>query len=280
MHYDTYTLERPDHTALVVHRWTPDTPARALIVLGHGYGEHAGRYQHVAEILTTRGYSIDAPDYRGHGKTAQGTFGYFEHFDKLIDDLNAVVERVAAQGAGKPLFLLGHSVGGLLVLDYVLHYPSHIRGLVASAPYVNTIAHVPAVQRTVLRALNKIAPHAAMVPPVDAKILSHDPAIVKGYDADPLVHHGSVSARVSVELLNAGDYVRANAAKITLPALILHGKSDALAMPEFGQTVYDRLGSPDKTIKLYDNFYHEILNELGKEQVMADIVAWLDAHMA
>ncbi len=222
--------------------------------------------------MTAHGYGIEAPDHRGHGKTAQGKFGYFDRFQLMIDDLQALIEKVAREGSAKPLVLVGHSMGGLLALNYVIRYPGRLlRGLVVSAPYVNTIAHVPAVQRQVIKLLSAIAPHTNLVPPVNAAILSHDQAVVKSYDAYPLVHHGSVSARVGLEMLNAGDYVRDNASKITLPTLVLHGKGDQLAMPEFSQTVYDRLGSKDKTLKMYDDFYHEILNENGKEQVMADI---------
>ena len=279
MRYETYTLDRPDHVTMTVHRWTPDEPPKARIILAHGYGEHAGRYQHVADYLTGRGYAIDAPDYHGHGKTALGHFGYFDRFDLLIDDLKACVDRVVSEEDKKPLFLLGHSAGGLLALMYLLRYPTPLQGLVLFAPYVNTAAHVPAMQRIVVRALSNIAPRTGVIPRVDSAILSHDPAVTTGYDADPLVHHGAVSARVAVELLDAGDYVRANAGRITLPTLVLHGKDDQLAQPEFGQTVYDRLGSTDKTIKLYEGYYHEILNEPGKQQVLTDTGKWLDVHL-
>jgi alpha-beta hydrolase superfamily lysophospholipase len=277
MNYTTFSLDLLDHVPLVVHRWAPDSPLKAHIVLVHGFGEHAARYAHVAEYFTQRGYAITAPDHRGHGRTAQDRLGHFERMDDLVED----VRRVTAQNFApdQPLFLFGHSMGGLIALLYTLRYPAHLRGLVISAAYVNSRKEISSTQEIVMNALSQIAPRLGVVEPVNAAVLSRDPVEVEKYRTDPLVHQGRVTARVAAEMIRGGDYVRANAHHITLPAIVLHGAADRLAKPDFGQVVYDRLGSADKTLKMYDGAYHEILNDINKADVMRDIVDWLDVHL-
>jgi alpha-beta hydrolase superfamily lysophospholipase len=282
MRHQTSNLPVGDGFPLFLHTWQPDSSEIiGGIVIAHGFGDHAGRYHHVAEYLTGQGYAVYAPDHRGHGRTAKNpgqTIGYFDNFEALVEDLKAVLDFARREVGTKPLFLLGHSVGGLMSLYTVIKYQPSLNGLLVSASYILNRADLSGVQLAIGRALSRIAPRVPIVDKVPAAVLSHDPAIVSGYDADPDVFHGKVSARVASELVEAADYVRANLGKITLPTLVMHGSADPLAKPEFSEAVYTGLGSADKTIKRYDGFLHEILNETQKDQVLADIGAWLAAH--
>jgi len=281
MRHQTSNLPVRDGFPLFLHTWQPDSSEIGGIVIAHGFGDHGGRYQHVAEYLTGQGYAIYAPDHRGHGRTARNpgqTIGYFDDFEVLVEDLKAVLDFARREADKKPLFLLGHSVGGLMSLYTVIKYQPSLNGLILSASYVLNRADFPAVQLAIGRVLSSIAPRAPIVDKVSSAVLSHDPAIVSGYDADPDVFHGKVSARVGTELLDAADFVRANLSKITLPALVMHGGADPLANPAFSEAIYAGLGSKDKTIKRYDGFLHEILNETQKDRVLDDIGAWLAAH--
>ncbi|MEP7284932.1 MAG: lysophospholipase [Chloroflexota bacterium] len=258
--------------------WLPkDNNVKGIIVIAHGYGEHSGRYQHVADYFVQQGYAIYAADHRGHGRNRGTKLGYFDRFDLLYDDLKRVIARAREEQRG-PLFLLGHSVGGLLALYYAIKNQSTLNGLIVSAPYVRSNAEIPAPMQMVARFLSRVAPRLGIVPPPDVSTLSKDPQVVKDYETDPDVLHTQVTARVGVELVEAGDTVRANLGKITLPILILHGSLDRLANPKYAQDVYDGVSSPDKTIKIYEGLYHEILNEPEKARVLADIWVWMAAH--
>lgn len=278
------TLNMADGTALASYYWLLQTSAvkgviKGVIVIAHGYGEHARRYDHVADHLNARGYAVYAADHRGHGRSRGDKLGYFPRFDALSSDLAHVIDWAQGGHGGAPLYLLGHSLGGLLAFYYALKTAaSPVRGLIISNPFVNPSHAVPAVQNVAVRVLSQVAPGLKVVPRVASSALSRDPAVGKAYDADPDVYHEAISARVGVETVSASDFVYTNAARITLPLLMLIGTGDQIARPEFGLYMYDHVGSADKTLKKYEGFYHELLNEPEKEQIMSDIVAWLAGH--
>ncbi len=282
----TGNFARPDGTSLSTFRWQPDTEQeRALIVLAHGYGEHAERYTHVAEYLTQQGYLIQSLDHRGHGEThrqqsARTPLGYYEQFRVLVDDLNAVVQMTHSARPDVPLFLFGHSMGGLMAAYAAILDPAPLQGLILSAPAIVASADVPTAQKLIGRGLSRIAPRAGAVPRVNSKWLSRNSAVGEAYDADPKVSHTKMTARVGVEMINAGDYVLDNADKLTLPVLIMHGSSDQIVNPKASQLLYNRIRSQDKTLKIYDGFYHESLNEIGQERALADLASWLADHLA
>jgi len=197
--------------------------------------------------------------------------------DAEADLLAVVLPALQGFAHPAPLSLLGHSFGGLVPLYYTIKYQSTLQGLIVSAPLVTASSEFPAVQRFAVRALSRIAPKAA-VQEIDSGTLSKDPAVVTSYDNDPQVYRGKIRARVATEIVDGGDYVRANLSRITLPILILHGSADRLVKPEFSQVIYDGVSSPDKTIKIYEGLYHEIMNEPEKARVLADIWVWLAAH--
>jgi len=271
-------LTMRDLTKLAIFSWAPDNP-KAIVIIVHGYADHARRFSHVAEYLVQQGYTVHAADQRGHGASKAESHGYFERFTTQADDLARVIEWAHAEPKGLPLFLLGHSVGGLLSLYYAISGQSALKGLLLSATYMATSKDVPAVQATVVRTLNVIAPHVAIIPRVEAAALSHDQTVVNSYLTDPDVYRGKISAHVTVETVDASDHVLANLGKITLPILVMHGTADRIANPKSSQIIYVGVASTDKTLKLYDGFYHEIMNETDKARVLADIGDWLARHI-
>jgi acylglycerol lipase len=280
----TSTLTMPDGYALFTYTWLPDEDRlngglpRGTILIVHGYGEHAGRYDHVAEYFTSQGYAVYAFDQRGHGKSRGAMLGYVDNTEIMRDDIYRIYEWVRTEQKTGPLFMLGHSFGGLMSLYFATKYQSLLKALVITDAYVPSSSDFSAVQRVAVRTLAGLVPKFGPLPPVDSKTLSKDPKVAESYDADPNVYHGKVPAKTAVTIIDTGDKVRTLLPKITLPILVMHGGSDPLANPVWSQYVYEHLGSADKSIKIYDGLYHEILNEPERARVMADIWVWLAAH--
>jgi acylglycerol lipase len=258
-------------------RWLPDGGApRATIVLAHGASEHSGRYAWVAEQLGARGYALYALDHRGHGRSF-GARAVVDSLEHALADIGVVVERAAREHPTvAPPFLLGHSMGGCLALAYATRHEKTLRGLLLSAP-VAVLETASPVQRVAGHVLSAIAPRLGVFE-IDSSTVSRDPEVVRDYDADPLNHHGKLPAR-TVHVL-AGEVARftSSVPQLTLPLLVLVGTADKLVPPAGSRLVHDLAASEDKTIKLYDGLYHEILNEPEREQVVADLTGWLDAR--
>jgi alpha-beta hydrolase superfamily lysophospholipase len=275
-HY-TATLTAADGTKLFTQRWTPPEGSKGTIVIAHGYADHSGRYQHTADYFVQQGYAVYALDHRGHGQSRGETFGYFERFEQLSDDLRHLMEWARSEERVGPLFLLGHSMGGLLSLYTVIHAQAMLKGLVLSGPLFPTSSTIALPMRILARTLSVIAPHTGTLA-VDSSTISKDPEVVEAYNADPNVYHGKIPARVGAEWIAAADYTKANFSRITLPMLILHGSADRLVVPASSQVIYDGVASPDKTLKFYDGLYHEIMNEPEKQRVLADMWVWFASH--
>jgi len=283
MQYQTGTFTASDGVKLATKMWTPDpsAPTKGAIILVHGYGEHLGRYQHVAAYFVQQGYSVHGMDSRGHGQSKGEMLGYFERFAQLSDDLAGFVKLMDSQRqGGKPLFILGHSMGGLETLHYLARYtpaPNVIRGFITSGALFDAGVDVPGMQKAMVRSLSAISPKSGVVQ-LDSSTVSKDQAVVSAYDSDPLVFHGKIPARVAAEFMAARELILPLLKKITLPALIMHGGSDRLVRPDSARWIYGDLGSPDKTLKIYEGLFHEILNEPERTRVMADIWVWLASH--
>jgi acylglycerol lipase len=256
--------------------WTPDAPARAAIVLVHGLGEHSGRYDHVVARLVDEGYAVHAVDHRGHGRS-DGPRAFIEDMDNVVADVDTLVDRAVAAQPGVPVFMLGHSMGGLIALRYAIAHQERLAGLILSAALARLDA-VPKPLELVGRALSVIAPRAPLIA-IDATLVSRDPAVVKAYRADPLVHHGKLPARTAAQLADAVERFPSSVGAITVPTLILYGTADGLCPPSGSVMLGERIGAADKTVKAYDGLFHEILNEPERETVLADIVDWLAARV-
>lgn len=270
-------LEGPGGRRIYRCTWFPDAAPRAVVVIVHGLAEHSGRYGGVADLLVPRGYGVIGYDHPGHGRTA-GRRACFRRFGDLTETLAMVLGQVRTEQPGTPIFLLGHSMGGLIAAARLADGEAGLAGAVLSAPSLMPPGPVPRVKGSVLKLCSALAP-GLRVTRLDAETISRDPAVVSAYRADPLVYTGRISARSTSELLGAMRRLADGAARITLPILILQGGSDRMVDPNGARHLHDHVGSRDKTIKVYDGLYHEVFNDVGRERALADLAEWLDAHL-
>jgi acylglycerol lipase len=257
--------------------WTPEeAPPRAAIVLVHGLGEHSGRYGHVVARLVQEGYAVYALDHRGHGRS-DGPRAFIEDMDNVVADVDTLVDRVAVTEPGVPVFMVGHSMGGLVALRYALAHQERLAGLVLSSALAQLDA-VPKPLQLVGRALSVIAPRAPLIA-IDPALTSRDPAVVEAYRSDSLVHHGKVPARTAIQLADAVEGFPSAVAAITVPTLILYGTADGLCPPAGSVMLAERIGAADITVTAYDGLFHEIFNEPERDAVLDDVVGWLGARV-
>lgn len=258
------------------HRtWLPAGQTTGVVIIAHGFAEHGGRYARVAERLTTDGFAVRAPDHRGHG-LSEGKRTSVVRFADYVDDLSTVIAQGRARWQGLQLFLLGHSMGGLIALDLALRSDASIDGLILSAPAACP-REMSKVTLTIGRALSRVAPNTGVVR-LPLNRISRDPAVVDAYNHDPLVFRTPIRARLGAEMLTAMERVDARLPSLQVPLLVMQGTADGLVDPGCGPHVYARAGSADKTLKMYDGLWHEIFNEPERDHVLDDLTRWLRAH--
>jgi alpha-beta hydrolase superfamily lysophospholipase len=245
--------------------WRPDGPTRAHVVIAHGFAEHSGRYEHVAAALTGAGYSAWAPDHRGHGHS-EGEQANIESVGAAVSDLDLFVDEVRGEEPNGPLYLLGHSMGGLIATAYTEDHQERLSGLALSGP----LLHV-APGLVELADLEEI-PDLGL-----ADAVSSDPAVVQAYKDDPLVYQGP-PPREFLRAAGEVDGVLDRLGELTLPLLIMHGSADALVSPQALRDVVAGVKSEDLTARLWPGLWHEIFNEPQQGAVLAFLTAWLDAH--
>lgn len=257
--------------------WLPVGPIKAAVLLVHGYAEHLGRYKHVAASLNAQGLAVYALDHWGHGQS-DGTPGFVPAFSVFTDGLEALLAKVEAAHPGLPLVLVGHSMGGLIAATHLVTHQKHYTCAVLSGPAIAPGEPPSALTLWIGRLLSRIAPRVGVLA-LDANGVSRDPAVVAAYKADPLVYSGKIGARLGNEMLSAMTAIQQAAPAITLPVLILHGALDSLAAPHGSQLLFDQLSSSDKTLKVYPGLFHEIFNEPEQDAVIAEMNAWIAAHL-
>ena len=257
--------------------WMPETPARAVVVLVHGLGEHSGRYEHVVMRLIDAGYAVFALDHRGHGRS-EGPRALIDRVDATVADLDQLVVIAQAANPGAPVVMLGHSMGAMIALQYAPAHQDRLAGLILTGALA-AVEGVPAPLRLAGRLLSVIAPRAPLIA-IDPSLVSRDPAVVDAYRADPLVHHGKLPARTAAEISDAVESFPSAVGAITVPVLILYGTADRLCPPAGSVMLGERIGSADKTVRAYDGLFHEILNEPEREAVLDDVLAWLAERVA
>lgn len=257
--------------------WLPDGDSRAALLVVHGLAEHSGRYMNLVNHFVPQGYAVYGMDHLGHGKS-DGTRVFVQSFDDYLDPLGKFLESVKRWQPGKPVFLVGHSLGGLIAPLFVLKHNPDIPGMILSAPLAKIPEHISPLLVTMSKLLSSIVPKLG-VDDLDAERISKDPEVVRAYDEDPLVYRGKTTARLGAELLKGMQRVQAEASKISIPVLIMQGSDDRLVDPDDGQLLYDLVGSADKTLKMYPGLHHEIFNEPERDQVFADMQAWLKDHI-
>lgn len=257
--------------------WQPETGCKAVLLVVHGLAEHSGRYMNVVNHFVPLGYAVYGLDHIGHGKS-EGTRVYVDRFADYTDTLKRYFDSIRLEHPDKPVFLVGHSLGGLIGALYLLEHQDELAGAVLSGPLVKMSDDLSPVVVFMGKLLSTLTPKAGLMA-LDAQGVSRDPAVVQAYINDPLVHTGKMTARLAGELVKAVQHVNAEAAKITLPILIVQGSGDKLVNPAGAKLLYDTVSSADKTLKIYEGFYHEVFNEPERAQVLSDVEAWLEQRM-
>lgn len=257
--------------------WEPDENTRAVVLLVHGLGEHSGRYAHVADHLTRRGFAVYSLDHYGHGKS-DGHAGFVESFSVYLDGVDELAKKARAEHPSLPLFLLGHSMGGLIAAAWLLTNQDAVRACVLSGPLLKTDQAPSALLLALNRLLSALVPTLPMIE-LDASGISRDPAVVDAYVNDPLVFHGKLTARLIAELSATMDNTLSRASDIHVPVIFMHGEQDLLTSPSGSKEMFAGVSSEDKTLKLYPGLYHEIFNEPEQDAVLADMSAWLEMHL-
>lgn len=245
------------------------------MVIVHGFNAHSGQYQWVAEQLTGVGLAVYAPDLRGRGQSDGERF-YVDKFDDYVSDVNTIVTLAKARNPGLPVFLLGHSAGGVVSCLYTLSHQAVLAGFICES-FAFQIP-TPEFAVAVLKGVSHLLPHAHLVK-LKNEDFSRDPAVVKAMNEDPLIADESQSASTGAELARADDKLKREFPLITLPLLIMHGTADKVTKASGSQLFFDTAGSTDKTLKLYEGHYHDLLNDIGKVQVMADVLKWIQGRL-
>jgi len=267
-----------DGLELYYQAWLPAPEERgepkAVFAVVHGYGEHSGRYLNPVSYFVPRGLAFYAYDLRGHGKSP-GQRGHINRFEEYLADTDAFLKLVRQLNPGRKLFLLGHSVGGLIAAAFAESYPtSELSGLIMSSAFLQMKMKVPGWKMTLARTLSNLLPTFTMANDLGADLLSHDPAVAAAYIADPLNHYVT-TARWGMEIFAAQARTLDRAGEVKLPTLVIYAGEDQIADPEGSALFFERLKVTDKTTHRYDGYYHEIFNEVGKETVFKDMENWL-----
>ncbi len=274
--YAEGSFRSEDGLELFCRSWQPDgAKPRAAVLIVHGIAEHGGRYQHVGEYLASHGIAVEIFDLRGHGRSpSPGGKTFVNRFDDYISDVHLYLQRMMERNPGIATFVLGHSMGGLIASLLVVTHQPAISGLILSAPVMKISDEISPLLVRLSSILGTLLPHLPTIK-LDSSAISRDPEIVKKYDSDPLNYRGGIRARTGAEFNRATQQIQRQMEAVRLPLLILHGTSDRLADPAGSRQLYERAQSSDKTLKLYEGLYHEVMNEPEKERVLADIVAWI-----
>ena len=275
-HQDGYFKGVRD-TNIYYQYWLPEGEPKAILLVVHGLAEHSGRYMNIVNHLVPLGYAVYGIDHIGHGKS-DGKRVYVDRFRDYTKTLKNYFDKIRKWHPKKPIFLIGHSMGGLISAAYLLEHQDELSGAVLSGPSIKVPDNISQAIIFIGKMLSMIIPKAGLIQ-LDAEGISRDPAVIDAYVNDPLVCTGKVTARLGAELLKAMQYVTKQATKIKLPILIVQGSDDKLVDSSGAQLLYDLVGSRDKTIKLYNGFYHEVFNEPEHEQVLNDVKTWIEAHL-
>lgn len=272
------TFKGTDGLELYYQSWHPEGQVRAILVIVHGLGGHSGLYGNIVQHLIPKNYAVYAFDLRGNGRSP-GQRGYINAWAEFREDLQAFVQLIKTQYPEQPLFLLGHSVGAVIVLDYVLRSPSEsdVQGVIALAPALGKIG-VPPFKLALGRLLSRVWPRFSLSTSIDLSTASSDPAVIAAYAQDPW-RHTQGNARFSTEYLATVAWIQEHAADLQLPLLILHGGADQVALPEGGCAFFQRVTILDKERREYPGVYHEIQNDRNYQEMLTDLDNWLERHL-
>jgi len=264
-----------DGLGIFYRSWRPATDTRGVVVIVHGFNAHSGYYAWAAGQLAGAGLAVYALDLRGRGQSDGERF-FVETFADYVADVASFVTLVKSREPGLPVFLLGHSAGGIVACLYTLDHQQQLSGLICESFAFRLPA--PDFALAVLKGLSHLAPHAHVLH-LKNEDFSRDPNVVAAMNADPLIAHETQPTKTVAQLVLADERLNQEFSRITLPVLILHGTADKAAKPTGSQTFFDNVGSIDKTLKFYDGHVHDLLNDIDKQEVMADITTWTGARL-
>lgn len=272
-----FTIQTKDRLTLHAVEWKPEGQPKAALLLVHGIGEHTGRYQHVAQVLTDSGFSVTGFDLRGHGKS-EGLRGHSPSYDAFMDDIRNGLSNVQKNFPGIPVFLYGHSLGGNLVLYYSVTQSKIPQGGIVTAPALGVTVPISPMKMAVGKAMYSILPTFQMKNGLDPDDLARDKNVGISYSEDSLVHTYT-TARLGLDLLNSGSYIIEHASSIRMPVLLMQGTEDKLVSPNLTRKFADRAPSGLVTYKEWKGYYHELHNEPEKAEVLKVMTDWLKAHL-
>jgi alpha-beta hydrolase superfamily lysophospholipase len=258
--------------------WIPGEPVRAVVVVVHGLHEHSARYTDFGTRLAATGIAVYAADHRGHGKS-DGQRANIERIALIQADLGSFVHFAAERHPGLAVFMVGHSLGGLIALRYAIDCGADVlAGLVLSGPAVTATAG-SALTRRLAGVLSALVPNLGVADLRADQKISRDPEVIRAYREDPLVYRGRIKARSGAEIMAAMQSLPAALPRLSMPLLILHGTEDQISPPAAATMVHEAVSSPDKTLRRYPGLYHEVFNEPEREAILTDLISWLNQHL-
>ena len=260
---------------IFTRHWEPAQAPTASLVICHGVNSHGGQYIRAAEDFAAHGYAVTALDLRGRGRS-EGERFYTDSIDDYVSDVAQTIELARSKHPDLPVYLLGHSAGGVTSVTYALDHQDRIDGLICESFAFRVYA--PDIALKLLEGASHLIPHTHVLK-LKMEDFSRDPAWVAQLNADPLTLDEVQPVQTVASFARAGERFEREFSRITLPVLILHGTADKATRPDGSQQFFDEAGSSDKTLKLYEGHYHDLLNDLGREQVMDDIIGWIDARI-
>ncbi|MGB8699137.1 MAG: lysophospholipase [Thermosynechococcaceae cyanobacterium] len=260
---------------LYYQRWLPDDPPVGILVLVHGLGGHSTLFNNGVRCLLPQGYAVYAMDLRGHGRSP-GQRGHIQHWSELREDLQAFLTFVRAQDGTQRYFLWGHSLGGTICLDYALHYPDRLQGLILSAPALGPVG-VASWKIVLGQLLSHVWPRFNLKVGLDHAASSRDVAVLAARAADPL-RHESGSARLASEYFRTVRWIHRHCDRLEVPLLILQGEADRITSPHSSRAFFEQIQVKDKTYRGYPDSYHDLYADLNYMEVISDLADWLHQH--
>jgi alpha-beta hydrolase superfamily lysophospholipase len=276
MEHIQFDWQNADGLKIFAQGWLPEIIPLGVVFLVHGQGEHSSRYAHVAGALNKAGYAVMSFDHQGHGQS-QGPRGDMSSYKALLDDVGQLFNKAGQRFPNAPCFLYGHSMGGNLVLNYVLRRQPQLNGVVVTSPWLRLAFEPPALQITAMRLISRIWPSFTISSGLETSAISRDPAVVAAYENDPL-NHDQISVRQLIQVDQAGQWALDHAGQFTFPLLIMHGSGDRITSYQSSRQFADKV-SGDCTFELWDGLYHEPHNEPEKQQFIGFIINWLRLHL-
>lgn len=247
---------------------------KAVVIIVHGFAEHLGRYEYVTEFLNKAGYCVYRFDNEGHGKS-DGLTGHLDDFMKYINTTDLIVEKVKEDYPDKPIYMLGHSMGGFIAAIYGIEFPDKLNGQILSGAATALNPSIKGLTGAFIKLSNRIFPKLRIKNDLSL-LISRDQDIVKKYQDDPMVFKKATAGLYHAFLVKGTEYLIRRTPDYKYPCLILHGEEDKIIDPKASQSFYNRIASNDKKLKIYPNLYHEIFNEFEKDSVLKDVTDWLD----